>query len=171
MSLGTIDVAGSLSFDPEEVLEIERGNLLPEGQRVLKVTEVTLKPCEAKRCGIDFGADDGLLECIVTMQADAVYDEEGNSKQHRERYWFLHPSVDVDSFNNQKLTQMHSISTRSILNLVKVSQIPVPFDEETGKQDFAAALTEGLVGIRYTAVCKHDEAFANLSKIKLFEEE
>jgi hypothetical protein len=66
---------------------------------------------------------------------------------------------------------MHSISTRNILNIVKTAEVSVPFDEETGKQDFAAALTENLIGIRFSVVCKHDDAFANLSKIKLFEED
>lgn len=177
MSLSPITIDGSLSFSPDEVEAIERGNLLPEGRRILRVekVELTEEVRDKPLCDLNWGEGSGLMLAAITFKADPEYDEGGEGKLHTENLRFIHPSVDIDSFDNTKLSQMHQIALRSIVNIVKAADIDIPFNEETGKQDYSAALTENLVGARLQAVCKHAPGktggmFARLSGLKAFEE-
>lgn len=174
MSLSPVDITGSLAFDPDEVDQIQKGNLLPEGQRILKVVEATLEEEVGTVGGINFGAGDGLMKATVTLQADPEWDPDGNGRQVTENLRFLHANIDDSAQGADNIKTMSSISRRTILSIVKAAQIEVPFNDE-GKMDFGLAWKENLRGARLMAKCKHvtgkkGGVFANLGGWKPFNE-
>lgn len=162
MSFDEMEIEGSLSFDAEELAEIETANLMPAGDRTVKFSEVDISPMSGKLGGMDYEEGDGIVQVIINFQADKEFDKDGQSKGGSEWLRFLSKKFDKAGMPDDKrrnLDIMHGIALRTIFNIVKISGVEVPFDEGTGKQDFMVAL-KNLKGARAKVMCEHHKTDA-----------